>query len=112
MLNGYCFLSFFQLHGEVSQDFRFPGDVVAFLYFFASVKHILDGDCDIIHVVVRVGSARDGEPNEFEFRVTVFPRLRIAVCQKCPDFYGADSGFLVNLVGKGLRRIFFTWDVW
>lgn len=72
-------LSFFQLHSEVSQDFRFPRNVVPFLYFVASVVDIFDGDSDVIHVIVGVRSARNRKPYEFEFWVAVLSRLWITV---------------------------------
>ena len=92
-------------------DREFLGNPVTAGDAFATVVNVLQGSRDIIHVVVGVNPARDSEPEEFETRITVLFRFRVAVCEQCADFHTPDACFKVKLDGECLRLELFLRDI-
>ena len=100
--NGEKLFQAFELAGEVAHELGFPSDFETAFDGFATVVHILEGGGDDIHVVVGVDTTGDAEAHEVVATKAVFTGHGVAVGQDVANFASTDTGFKVELAGKGL----------
>ena len=101
----------FELAGEMTPQFSFPGDFQTTFDGVAAVVDVLQSGCDDIHVVVGVNTTWDAETHEVVATETVLACDRVTVSEDVTDFASADTCFEVELACQSLCREFFLRDV-
>jgi hypothetical protein len=101
----------FQFNREMSHDRSFPFYGESSLYLASSCIHIAHCRRHIIHVIVSIYPSRDGKPYQFEFRIPVLTRYRIAVCHERAYLRTANASFNIYLYSQSLCRKFTAGDL-
>ena len=80
---------------EMTHDGCFLNDLQSVLDVVSPFVNIGKGGSNVIHVIVGIHSARNGQAQEFEGRVAVFAGFGVTIGQQGANFYTPDPAFNV-----------------